>query len=326
MGKKNRVTMYDVAQAANVTPQTVSRAFRNTPDISDETRDKILKIAAELNYVMNNTASSLRGGNSRLIVVVYDNLKNVYFSIMVDYLQNCLREKGYSILMLSVHHALFDRSTYEFAVSHNAAGVVSFLEPEAETEECVAKFKIPVLIVGRRSPIKTMDYIRSDDSEGGRLAAERLAMRGVKKFAFLTIDMHVTCAYDRCKGFSEEVVRRGYAAPMVVDAYARPLEESLIKLFANADTAPEGIFCFNDMIAFELLYHIERLGLPKVYIVGFDCVQQEVLIPGRLTSLSTDKFALASRAAEMIVSAIESKRCGGEGETLGVYLVEGETA
>ena len=92
--KKSRVTIRDVARVARVTPQTVSRAIRNAPEVSAETREKVLKVAAELNYVKNNSASSLRCGNSKLIVIVYDHLVNIYFSIMIDYLQTCFREQN----------------------------------------------------------------------------------------------------------------------------------------------------------------------------------------------------------------------------------------
>lgn len=322
MEKKKRVTMYDVAQAANVTPQTVSRAFRNTDDISPETRKRILQIADNLHYVMNNTASSLRVGNSRLIVVVYDNLINVYFSIMIDYLQSSLRKMGYSILMLSVPSANFDRGTYEFAVSHNAAGVVSFLEPASEIDEMVRNFKIPILIVGRRTRLPSIDYLCTDDEEGGRLAAEWLIARGIERFVYLTVDIQVSCAFDRYQGFSREIVRRGFALPPCINAYTTPLRDTLQTLFRDRASAPQGFFCFNDMLAFELLYDIEEMGLPPVYVVGYDCVQREIPIPARLTSLGPDKSAFADRAAEMIVNAIENKRIGGRGESMRVMLNE----
>lgn len=323
MEKKKRVTMYDVARAANVTPQTVSRAFRNTDDISEETRKKILKIAEELHYVVNTTASSLRAGNSRLIVVVYDNLKNVYYSIMIDHLQTHLRRLGYSILMLSVPDAYFGSMIYKFAVSHNASGVVSFLEPKAEIEEMVNDFKIPILLVGRRTLLPNVDYIRTDDEEGGRLAAAWLAERGVRRFAYLSIEDDISCAQDRFSGFSQEIARRGLEPPVAVGVKDDSRRDSIVKIFSDPETAPDGIFCFSDMIAFELLYYTEALGLPPVQIVGFDCVQREIRIPGRFMSLGCDKNVFAQHAAEMIVSAIESKRMGGRGETIRVSLMEG---
>ncbi|MFQ7079081.1 MAG: hypothetical protein ACLRSW_14730, partial [Christensenellaceae bacterium] len=117
-----------------------------------------LKVAAELNYDKNNSASSLRCGNSKLIVIVYDHLVNIYFSIMIDYLQTCFREQNYSILMLSVTKHQLDRSDYEFAISHNVAGIVSFLEPDKEVTEMLDNFAIPVLLFGRRTDIKSVDY------------------------------------------------------------------------------------------------------------------------------------------------------------------------
>lgn len=322
MGKKTRATMADVARAANVTPQTVSRAFRNAPDISEETRERILEIAADLHYVMNNTASSLRGGSSRQIVIVYDNLINVYFSIMIDYIQSSLREKGYSILILSVADARFNRSAYEFAVSHYAAGIISFLEPDEEIGELVEGFGLPVLILGRRTEVKNIDYLRADDVEGGRLAAKRLIEKGARRLAYLTIDFTVSCACDRFRGFEEEALHYGLDAPIVVDAYSKPLESILNSLFT--ENAPDGIFCFNDMLAFDVLYCIQKNGLPPVPVVGYDGVQQELHFPIDLISIGPDKRMLASRAAEMIISRIEMRKGKRRAETAEVFLFEGK--
>lgn len=318
--------MTDVARAANVTPQTVSRAFRNTPDISPETRSRVLKIAAELNYVMNNTASCLRGGKANMIVVVYDNLVNVYFSIMIDYLQNCLRDRGYSVLVLSVHQAFLNRTAYQFAVSHNAAGIVTFIEPAPEISGLIREFSLPVLLVGRRTQVENVDCIRTDDEEGGRLAAECLAEKGAKRFAYVTVDISISCAYDRYKGFAEELERRGFEKPPVIDAYTAPLEETIAAIFKDADKAPDGIFCFNDMLAFDTMYVIEKNGLPHIDIVGYDCVQQELHIPSRITSIGTDKRALADRAAEIIISRVTNENESVLSETRGVFLYGGTTA
>lgn len=127
----------------------VSRAIRNAPEISAETRERVLKVAAELNYVKNDSASSLRCGNSKLIVIIYDHLVNIYFSIMIDYLQTYFRERDYSILMMSVTKHRLNRSDYEFAMSHNIAGIVSFLEPDEEVAGILDSFVVPVLLFGQ---------------------------------------------------------------------------------------------------------------------------------------------------------------------------------
>ena len=298
--KKSRVTIRDVALVARVTPQTVSRAIRNAPEVSAETREKVLKVAAELNYVKNNSASSLRCGNSKLIVIVYDHLVNIYFSIMIDYLQTCFREQNYSILMLSVTKHQLDRSDYEFAISHNVAGIVSFLEPDKEVTEMLDNFAIPVLLFGRRTDIKSVDYICMDDEEGGRLAARRFVEKGCTSSVYVSVGT-ASCAYDRFMGFKKELESAGAKTPRILDSMDC-FEENFSALFENSETVPDSFFCFSDMVAFDVIYRLEKMGIKNAQVIGFDDIQKEVRIPKRLISVGTDKRAMAQRAVNVLVS------------------------
>ena len=316
--KKSRVTIRDVALVARVTPQTVSRAIRNAPEVSAETREKVLKVAAELNYVKNNSASSLRCGNSKLIVSVYDHLVNIYFSIMIDYLQTCFREQNYSILMLSVTKHQLDRSDYEFAISHNVAGIVSFLEPDKEVTEMLDNFAIPVLLFGRRTDIKSVDYICMDDEEGGRLAARRFVEKGCTSSVYVSVGT-ASCAYDRFMGFKKELESAGAKTPRILDSMDC-FEENFSALFENSETVPDSFFCFSDMVAFDVIYRLEKMGIKNAQVIGFDDIQKEVRIPKRLISVGTDKRAMAQRAVNVLVSRIEEGRGPRVSDMFGVYL------
>ena len=318
--KKVRVTMRDVARAANVTPQTVSRAIRNAPEVSAETREKVLKVAAELNYVKNNSASSLRCGNSKLIVIIYDHLVNVYFSIMIDYLQACFRERDYSILMMSVTKHRLDRSDYEFAVSHNVAGIISFLEPGEEVTEMLDSFVVPILLLGRRTDVKSIDYICMDDEKGGRLAARRFLEKGCKRSVYVSVGT-ASCTYDRFMGFKKEFENAGAPSPVLLDSMDN-FEEKFFALFENPETRPDSFFCFSDMIAFDIVYRLERAGIENIQVIGFDDIQKEIRIPRRLVSVGTDKRAMAERAVNVLVSRIEKGREPRVTDTFDVYLDE----
>ena len=323
--KKMRVTVRDVARVAQVTPQTVSRAIRNAPEVSAETRERVLKVAEELHYVKNNTATSLRCGNSRLIVIIYDHLVNVYFSIMIDYLQACFKERNYSILMLSVTEHLLDRSAYEFAVSHNAAGIVSFLEPSDEIAGLVESFVVPVLLFGRRTDMPAIDYLRTDDEEGGRLAAKRFIESGCKRSVYVCIGSGTSCEQDRFSGFCAEWEKTGRQKPLVVEGL-RSVKEQFSALFADAASAPDCFFCFSDMLAFDVMCLLEKAGLDdRVPVIGFDDIQKEVNIPNRLVSIGSDKRAMAERAVEVLVSRIENGRGKRVAETFGVFLDDHRT-
>lgn len=326
MERKARVTIKDVARIAMVTPQTVSRALRDAPDIAQSTKTRVLEIASNLNYVKNSTASALRRGSTRLIGVIYDNLINLYFSVMTDFIQFCLKERGYSMLTISVRSFHLNEEAYMAAVSHNVDGIISFLEPDEELTEVIKSYNVPVLLFGRRTNVKRIDCIHTDDEAGGRLAAARLADDGCKNAVCITEALELTCAYDRYHGFEEELKRRGISKPRIVNPNVPGLEQQLLSLMKSPEGFPDGIFCFNDMLAFETLYFIEKNNLPSVKVIGYDNVQQEIHIPRRLTTVGTDKLALAKRATEMIISKVETGDTNRAIEKKGVFLVEGTTA
>ena len=326
MERKARVTIKDVARIAMVTPQTVSRALRDAPDIAESTKTRVLEIASNLNYVKNSTASALRRGSTRLIGIIYDNLINLYFSVMTDFIQFCLKERGYSMLTISVRSFHLNEEAYMAAVFHNVDGIISFLEPDEELTELIKSYNVPVLLFGRRTNVKRIDCIHTDDEEGGRLAAARLADDGCKNAVCITEALELTCAYDRYHGFEEELKRRGISKPRIVNPNVPGLEQQLLSLMKSPDGFPDGIFCFNDMLAFETLYFIEKNNLPSVKVIGYDNVQQEIHIPRRLTTVGTDKLALAKRATEMIISKVETGDTNRAIEKKGVFLVEGTTA
>ena len=321
-----RITIKDVAKAANVTPQTVSRAMRNAPDISLETRERILEIAAKLNYVKNSTASALRSGSTRLIAVVFDNLRNVFFSIMADYIQFCLKERGYTMLTLSQPKAMLDEEAYMTAASHNVDGIISFIEPEDEISSLIEKYNVPVLLFGRRTEIAGVDYVYTDDVKGGMLAAKKLLEADCRKLLMISEVLSLTCAYDRFQGFKTELEANGLKPDLLIRSGLdiEVFGEKISELGKNSDY-PDGIFCFNDMIAFETLFYIEKYNLPSVKIVGYDNIQEEIKIPKRLTSVGTDKLKLCERAVSVLLNKIENGCTFTQREKADVFLADGTT-
>lgn len=327
MTKKLRVTIKDVARVAGVTPQTVSRAFRNAEDINKETKERILQIASEMGYVQNASARSLRNGSSKLIAIIYDNIMNSYFSIITYYLQDYLRGKGYSILSISVTDNVLKERDYLIALEHNAEGVISFLQADESIARLINTYRVPVLVMGRRSEDEGVDSVYVDDVEVGKIAARRFIEKGCKNPLCISEAMDITCAYDRCLGFKEEF--KGVGREVRLIARERlgedlPLEERLLQAYKS--NPPDAIFCFNDIFAFQALYVIEKHGLKIPLIIGVDNIQQEIFLPKRLTTVGWDKRKLAQISANAILSRIsgsEEKLFSVKEE---VFLVEGVTA
>ncbi len=327
MTKKLRVTIKDVARVAGVTPQTVSRAFRNAEDINKETKERILKIASEMGYVQNASARSLRSGSSKLIAIIYDNIMNSYFSIITYYLQECLKSNGYSILSISVTDNVLNERDYLTALEHNAEGVISFLQADESIARLINTYRVPVLVMGRRSEQEGVDSVYVDDVEIGKIAARRFIENGCKNPLCISEAMAITCAYDRHLGFKEEFKNAGIEVSLIARKNLGedlPFEERLLEAYEN--NPPDAIFCFNDIFAFQTLYVIEKYGLKMPLVIGVDNIQQEIFLPKRLTTVGWDKRRLAQITANAILSRIKGSEEALYSIKEGVFLVEGVTA
>ena len=126
--------MKDIAAAANCSANTVSRALRDCADIGDETKEKIKRIAAELNYVPDNIAGSLRYGKTNLIALVASSLTDPFVAAASDMLVRRLRDKGFiPILMI----ARGDRRGALLAdiKANRVCAVISFFDPDDDIKE-----------------------------------------------------------------------------------------------------------------------------------------------------------------------------------------------
>ena len=305
MTDRKKVTMKDIAIKANVTTQTVSRALSNNASVHPETKRKVLEIAKSLNYIKNSNASILRSGSSKIIAVFYDNLKNLFFSLMSDFLYKCFDKYGYTIMTIPVFKDKLGIDMYNYALSLNACGIITFLETDDELSKYLENNKFPLLIFGRRNENIFVDYIALDDKEGGRLAAKELIECGGKKFLYISEIMNLNITKERYDGFNSELKRNGFQTD-IIDVTKVRVEDALDDLIKKNEL-PDSIFCFNDMIAFSVIYYFLKKNLKVPNIIGFDALSNEIKLPCVLKSIGVDKEKIASLAAENLVNKIEGK-------------------
>ncbi len=307
-----RVTIKDIAAAAGVTPQAVSRALRGADDISPAMKEKIKAIAGKLNYVKNSAASSLRSGGTKMIAVVYDNPINLYFSFMTAYLHESLKARGYSMLMMVEPVRRFSAELYLSVLSRNVDGILSFLEPTEEAGKLVDAYGVPVVLVGRRSDVKNVDCIYTDDKKGGAAAAAYLADRGAKKIVCFSENTDLTCARDRLEGFRTELLRRGIFDEKLCFFLNGENTAKRWNEFLSMSRRFDGVFCFSDLLAYETICVLKTRGI-KVPVVGYDDVREKIPIPTALPSVSSDKRGIAESAAAFLLDRIAAREENGEG-------------
>ena len=298
--QKSRVTIRDVAERANVTAQTVSRVMRGSGYVAEETRQTVLAAAKELKYVPSYVAKALRNGMSRSIAVVFDSLRNVYFSVMIDHLRQEIVSHGYSVQLIFSDDAVITEECYRKAISHGAVAVISFLEGEEDIGDAVEDAGVPLMIFGRSTEDERIDYVTTDDKQGGELVAKRLLEQGCTEFKYLVEGSGMTCAMDRYEGFNAELNKHGFNADILdinneSDAYA----------LVNITDPKIGVFCFSDILAFHLIKQMTHIPLDKrPKVVGYDNIQSDIVLPINLTTVGVDKSLHAKYAIDSVVTKL----------------------
>ncbi len=319
--KKDRVTIKDVAIKANVTAQTVSRVIRSSGYVSEETRRKVLDTIKALNYIPSYAGKALRTGMARSIALVFDSLINFYFSIMIDYLRKEIAKCGYSLQLLFSDKHVVTNETYRKAISHGAVAVISFLEGESGLGDVVKACGIPLVILGRSTTDEGLDYITTDDVYGGSLAAQRLIDADCTKFVYVNLGDDMSCVLDRGKGFGETLKSYGYSFTEYNTTH-KDLQKFSAEIALQDPSL--GIFCFNDVFAITILKQMKDIPNDvRAKIIGYDNIQQEVVLPINLTTIGADK----EKYSEFILSKLVERLQNGVrlAEYQAVRLFEGET-
>ena len=300
--EKSRVTINDVANLANVSAQTVSRAFNNTGYIKEETKNKILECAKKLKYVPSKTARNFRKGETKKIAVVFDSLKNLYFSILIDYLEIDLKELGYTLDAYFVEKHTLTREIYENIVSEGDEAIISLLEVDKEIDELIDVYKLPVLIAGRTSDSDVINFISADDFKGGMIAANELIKEKCQNFLYLGEVPGIICSILRFNGFKDVLNKYG-VTPIEIYCYQN-VEKELDKL-SKENYKFDGIFCFNDMIAYKVKKYFKNKN--DIYIIGYDGLAKDIDILEPLKSITIKKDEFAKRIISKIIDLVSKK-------------------
>lgn len=319
---RGKITIKDVAQKANVTAQTVSRVMRGEGCVSIDTKKKVLDVAKQLQYIPSYAATALRNGMNRSIAIVFDSLRNMYFSIMIDHLRAEIVKQGYSVQLIFSDSVIITESYYRKAISHGAVAVISFLEGEEGIGGIVKDCGVPLMIFGRSTTDERLDFITTDDTKGGQLVAKRLLEKKCTQFKYLVEGSGMTCARDRYEGFDKELKKHGFSAEILdlnhmgEDAY----------LAIDFDNPNIGVFCFSDVLAFNLIKRVSSVSTdrrPKV--IGYDNIQSDIVLPINLTTVGVNKEKHAQFAIDCITAKLADPALH-FAEREPVELFEGETA
>jgi len=327
------ITLKMVAEKAEVSVNTASRAINNKPDINRETKKRVLQIAKELGYIRNAAAVALRTKKTGTIGVVIADNRNPFYAEVLNGMEEAAREKNYHIILANTQR---DYRKEEEAINLLLAKRVDglLITPVQDKDDDIKNLieaNIPFVVVGRDFENIKVDAVYNDEVKGGFLATEYLIKKGHKKIALINGFLHKSPAKGRLEGYKKALKK-----------YRVSLDNSLISVGdINIEDGYErtkqmleknlnftAIFAYNDMMAFGAMQAIKEKGLripEDIGLVGYDDIPFSSLISPVLTTIRLEKQELGVESVKLLFSRINRYRKKIKKIMLDVELVIRET-
>jgi LacI family transcriptional regulator len=305
-----RPTIIDVAARAGVSKSTVSLVIRNSPLVKAETRDEVQRAIADLGYVYNRSAASLRSPGAGLIGLVINDLRNPFFTEFATSAQMALSARGYTTVLANTDEDPATQAQVVAAmIEHDVAALI--ISPAYGDEDAtfapLARAGIPALQVLRqvadpaRFPFAGPDY-----ATGSRLAADHLLSLGARRIAFVGGLEGRAVTQGRMSGY----LAATDGPPLVLPGRpTRAFGHDAARRLATQHPDVDAAICFNDLVALGLLSGCAAIGRPvgpAFRVVGFDDIEECAHSFPPLTSIRCDIAALGRRMAETVLGWLET--------------------
>ena len=306
------VTLKDIAVKAGYSTITVSKALRDHPDISESTRLYIRQIAAELGYVKNASATSLRTGATCNLALIIGDITNPFFGILARHVEQHAKTKGYRIIVMNTDEIPEkELAAVQAAISSNVDGVLIVpCQKDDAAIRLMESRKMPYVLIGRHFPESKRHAVTLDDFGGGYLATRHLLDRGYSRILMLNADPDLTASSERFRGYLQAHLDRGITPDSALRVCGKSTTgECEDILAACANHAVDAIFAYNDILAFQAIALLEERGyrIPEdLAVAGFDDVGSYVRYLKPITSVSVPFQNLAETAVDQLLARIKN--------------------
>ena len=313
----NSVNLKQLARELNLSVSTVSRALRDSWEISTPTKQRVFDLAKKMNFQPNPYASSLRKHRSRTIAVVIPEVANNFFALAIKGIETVAREKGYHVLIYITNEEVAEEVAIASSLqSGRVDGVILSLCGSSQDTRHLVELQqrnIPLVFFDRVCEGFTAPKVMTNDHESGFIATEHLIKAGCKRVAHLTISMNLSISHKRQQGF-EDALRRyeqSWDTDLIVhcgsdeaDSYRK------IKELFLSEKRPDGVFASVEKLAVQV-YHVARelgLRIPEdVKVISFSNLVTASLLNPSMTTIAQPAYDMGKEAATILFRRLEKK-------------------
>ena len=302
------VRMKDIAQDLGISVMAVSKALRDHKDIGEETKARVLKRAAELNYRVNWVARSMVTGRTYLVGLVVPDLMQSFFAEIATSLAATLAPAGYHLLICHTKEDARDEAEdIDLLVSRKVDGLV--IASAQHNARAMKALKTPYVLIDRTIPGLDAYYVGSCDEDIGFLATEHLIAQGCRRIVHLQGPPSST-SKGRLAGYRKALREHHFPArdDHVVEAgYDDVSGHDAMRALLTSSHPPDGVFCYNDPVAIGAMRAAFDAGLsvPRdLAIIGAANMRYSDVLRVPLSTVDQGTQVIGDQAGALLLDAI----------------------
>jgi len=313
----DQVNLKRLAKELGLAISTVSRALRDSHEISQETKDRVQALADKLGFQPNPHASSLRKNKSKTIAVIVPEIENNFFSGAINGIELIAKQKGYHVLIYLTHEDFqLEKGILQLLQNGRVDGLMISVSNTTTTADHLvgsSQAGLPIVFFDRVFEDLDVPMITTDDIEVSFRATEYLIKKGCKKIAFLSMAENLSISKRRHSGYQkaiEKYLPGGWHKTVPCTPNDEQNRQLINNLMAEPD-APDGIFAAVEKFAINT-YQVcneRKICIPQqLKVISFSNYSATALFNPPLSSIIQPAFEIGREAAAILFKIIENKK------------------
>jgi LacI family transcriptional regulator len=317
---KKQIRLADLAEILGISTATVSRALKDYPDISAETKKRVIALAKELNYRPNTLAAGLRKSETRIIGVIIPEIADHFFSKIIKGIMEVAYREGYNVMLCQSDEdyekevkdadALLSSRVDGLMVSignhtHDFTHLMEFLHAE-----------VPLVLFDKTTPeLENCSRVIVDDYAGAFQAVEHLIQQGCKRIAHIGGSSEAFTFQNRLNGYKAALSKHGL-----------PLHDGLVfqceqltlqvakehgKILSQISPPIDGVFAATDLMGIGVMNGLKANGIKipeDVKVMGFSNWEMAEAVDPPMSSVKQPGYEMGKIATEMLIQEIKDQK------------------
>lgn len=313
--KSHPITIKDIAKILNISASTVSRALKDHPDISPETKRLVQTFAEKVKYRPNALALSLKSAKTFTIGIVIPEIVHHFFSSVISGIEDVAYAKGYKIMICQSNESdAREAIDTQALLDSRVDGILVSMSKTTRTFdhfENIVDNNTPLVFFDRICDAIETDRVIIDDAEGARIAVNHLIERGCKRIIHLAGPQHLQIGKLRLDGYKRALHEHSidFDENLVLRCDTREdvlkNQQRIIELAGTAD----GIFGVNDSTSITAMQVLQKVGIKipqQIKVMGFGDGPNTTITTPTLSTVEQKGYEIGKEAVKLLLGRIDN--------------------